>query len=162
KCRQEYTDGPGFGQLRRLSVQEFQIWRTHEPAISLRVLQHLQSRELCQSGCEHIGHPSGGANYQHLHGQSGDPVRVASDILIVMNRSLVILSFGILGCLDAQTGWKAGAAKVKVTPTESIWLSGYGNRTKPSEGVLQDIFVKALAIQDGDGATSVIVTSDLQ
>jgi hypothetical protein len=58
--------------------------------------------------------------------------------------------------------WKAGAAKVNVTPKESIWLSGYANRTKPSEGVLQDIFVKAIAFQDSTGKTSVLLTSDLQ
>lgn len=64
----------------------------------------------------------------------------------------------------AQTGWKAGAAKVDVTPKERIWLSGYGNRTKPSEGVLAPIYVKAAAFQDsaGTGTTSVLLTSDLQ
>lgn len=62
--------------------------------------------------------------------------------------------------LPAQP-WLAGAAKVNVTPTEPIWLSGYANRTQPSQGVLQDIYVKAAAFRR-DGATSVIVTSDLQ
>ena len=79
-----------------------------------------------------------------------------------MCRTLVFIALGIGGIAEAQTAWKAGAAKVKVTPAESIWLSGYANRTKPSEGVLQDIFVKALAIQDESSATSVILTSDLQ
>ena len=79
-----------------------------------------------------------------------------------MCRTLVFIALGIGGIAEAQTAWKAGVAKVKVTPTESIWLSGYANRTKPSEGVLQDIFVKALAIQYESGATSVILTSDLQ
>ncbi len=60
-----------------------------------------------------------------------------------------------------QTAWKAGVAKVKITPTESIWLAGYGARTKPSEGVLQDIYAKALALQDAQGGISVLVTADL-
>src|SRR5262249_55543295 len=80
----------------------------------------------------------------------------------MMLRTLVVAALLIASIAEGQTAWKAGAAKVKVTPTESIWLSGYGNRSKPSEGVLQDIFVKALAIQDGGGPSSVILTSDLQ
>ena len=79
-----------------------------------------------------------------------------------MNWIALVLALTIGGIAEAQTEWKAGAAKVKVTPSESIWLSGYAGRTKPSEGVLQDIFVKALAIQDGGGSPAVIVTSDLQ
>jgi hypothetical protein len=57
--------------------------------------------------------------------------------------------------------WKAGLAKADITPQHSIWLAGYGARTKPSAGVLQPIYVKALALQDETGATSVLVTSDL-
>lgn len=66
----------------------------------------------------------------------------------------------LLGVAHAQP-WQAGAAKVSVTPMEPIWLSGYANRTKPSEGVVHDIYVKAAAFRQG-GRTSVIVTSDLQ
>ena len=40
-------------------------------------------------------------------------------------------------------------------------MAGYAARTRPSEGVLQDIWAKALALQDEGGATSVIVTMDL-
>ena len=59
-----------------------------------------------------------------------------------------------------KSRWKAGVARVKVTPTEPIFMKGYGSRTKPSEGVRQDLYVKALALQDETGATSVLVTSD--
>ena len=57
--------------------------------------------------------------------------------------------------------WQAGAAKVDVTPKEPIWLSGYANRTKPAEGILQPIYVKAAAFRQKN-ETAVIVTSDLQ
>lgn len=60
-----------------------------------------------------------------------------------------------------QGTWKAGVAKVRVTPEEPIFMKGYGSRTRPSEGVRQDLFVKALALQDETGTTSVLVTSDL-
>ena len=62
---------------------------------------------------------------------------------------------------QARPGWSAGVARVVVTPSEPIFMKGYGSRTKPSEGVRQDLLVKALALRDGRGATSVLVTSDL-
>jgi hypothetical protein len=52
-------------------------------------------------------------------------------------------------------------ARVLVTPQEPIFLKGYGSRTKPSEGVRQDLFVKALALQYGNEPVAVLVTSDL-
>ncbi|HYM09263.1 MAG TPA: neutral/alkaline non-lysosomal ceramidase N-terminal domain-containing protein [Bryobacterales bacterium] len=71
-----------------------------------------------------------------------------------------MLALGALGA-SAQSAWKAGAASVNITPSEPIWLAGYGDRTRPSEGVRQQIYAKALALQDSQGVTSVIVTSDL-
>ena len=60
-----------------------------------------------------------------------------------------------------QGEWSAGVAAVDVTPREPIWLSGYANRTQPSQGVAQPIYVKAAAFRQG-GRTAVLVTSDLQ
>ena len=67
------------------------------------------------------------------------------------------------GPLGAQepTAWKAGVASVKITPEGPAWMSGYGSRTKPSEGVACDLFAKALAIEDPCGTRLVIVTMDL-
>ena len=62
---------------------------------------------------------------------------------------------------QARPLWSAGVARVVVTPTEPIFMKGYGSRTRPSEGVRQDLLVKALALRDETGATSVLVTSDL-
>jgi hypothetical protein len=42
-----------------------------------------------------------------------------------------------------------------------MWMAGYAARTHSSEGVLQDLWVKALALEDGAGGRAVIVTSDL-
>ncbi|MFN7925068.1 MAG: neutral/alkaline non-lysosomal ceramidase N-terminal domain-containing protein [Bryobacteraceae bacterium] len=67
----------------------------------------------------------------------------------------------LLSCLPAIAAWKVGAAKADITPAEPIWLAGYANREKPSEGVLQKIWVKAAAFQHDDGAVAVITTSDL-
>jgi hypothetical protein len=61
----------------------------------------------------------------------------------------------------ADGQWKAGVSTIDITPKESIWLAGYGNRTKPSEGVLQPIHAKALVLEDESGVRTVLVTSDL-
>lgn len=61
----------------------------------------------------------------------------------------------------AAADYKAGVGRVDITPSGSIWLSGYGARKKPSEGVLQRIWAKALAIEDRKGGRVVIVTTDL-
>lgn len=58
-------------------------------------------------------------------------------------------------------GWMAGVATVDVTPHESIFMKGYGSRSRPSEGIRQHLYVKALALRDTTGATAVLVTSDL-
>ena len=57
--------------------------------------------------------------------------------------------------------WKAGAACVTITPQKSLWMAGYASRTRPSEGVAQDLFAKALALEDDCGTRLVIVTMDL-
>jgi hypothetical protein len=75
-----------------------------------------------------------------------------------MSRCLLLL---FAATLPLDAAWQAGAASVDITPTESIWLAGYGDRTKPSESVRQPIHCKALAIKDDVGAVSVVVTLDL-
>ena len=57
--------------------------------------------------------------------------------------------------------YKAGIARVDITPEKPIYMSGYADRKHPSEGVLQELWAKALAIEDSKGARVVIVTTDL-
>jgi neutral ceramidase len=59
------------------------------------------------------------------------------------------------------TPWHAGVATAVITPSEPLWMAGFGSRTKPSEGVRQDIFVRALALRDQERAVSVLITLDL-
>jgi hypothetical protein len=74
----------------------------------------------------------------------------------------VLLGGGLFGPrAAAEVNWKVGVASVKITPQKSMWMAGYSARTKPSEGVAQDLFAKALAIEDGRGSRLVIVTMDL-
>ena len=39
-------------------------------------------------------------------------------------------------------------------------MAGYADRTKPSEGVTQELYAKALALEDHSGKRAVLVTSD--
>ena len=63
--------------------------------------------------------------------------------------------------LLAAADFKAGVARADITPKAPIWMSGYAARTKPSEGVLQPLAAKALAIEDNRRGRLVIVTTDL-
>jgi hypothetical protein len=57
--------------------------------------------------------------------------------------------------------WKAGLAQLKITPERPMLMSGYAGRTRPFEKVGQDLYVKALVLEDRTGKRGVIVTSDL-
>lgn len=58
-------------------------------------------------------------------------------------------------------GWKAGVARVEITPEEPLWMAGYGARDRPAEGTLHPLWAKALALEDAAGHRAVFVTSDL-
>ncbi len=57
--------------------------------------------------------------------------------------------------------WKAGVARVNITPEGSIWMAGYASRDHPSEGVFHDLWSKALVIEDSLGKRAVLITNDL-
>lgn len=55
-----------------------------------------------------------------------------------------------------ETGFKAGAAKIKITPETPIPMSGYGGRKDPFKGVREDIFARAVVISDGSNKVAVL------
>jgi neutral ceramidase len=57
--------------------------------------------------------------------------------------------------------WNAGVASVVITPEDSMWMAGYAARNKPSEGLVHDLFAKALVLEDAAGTRLVIITTDL-
>lgn len=57
--------------------------------------------------------------------------------------------------------WKAGTATLTITPRKMLWMAGYAARKKPAEGKVQELFAKALALQDEQGGKLVFVTLDL-
>jgi neutral ceramidase len=62
---------------------------------------------------------------------------------------------------NAATLWKAGVAKVNISPELPIWLSGYASRNKPANSKHDDLWAKALVLQDANGRRAVLVTMDL-
>lgn len=61
-----------------------------------------------------------------------------------------------------QPTWKAGTAAAIITPKQPMAMAGYAFRKKdPSQGTEQDLFAKALAIEDGDGNRVLFITLDL-
>jgi neutral ceramidase len=60
-----------------------------------------------------------------------------------------------------STAWKAGVARVNITPEEHMWMAGYAFRNKPSEGKLTDLWAKALILEDAGGKRAVMISLDL-
>jgi neutral/alkaline ceramidase-like enzyme len=57
--------------------------------------------------------------------------------------------------------FRAGVARIDITPRGPIWMSGYASRNHPSIAVRQPLWARALAIDDGSRAPMVIVATDL-
>jgi putative membrane-bound dehydrogenase-like protein len=83
-------------------------------------------------------------------------------------RSAVILcaALGVLTISQARsadppaTGYRAGVAKIDITPEYPVRLAGFGFRRTESEGVTHRIRAEALAIDDGHDPL-VLITADL-
>lgn len=77
---------------------------------------------------------------------------------------LAVLTFLMLTAkpvLSAETPYLVGFGKSDITPTQPLRLSGYGNRTQPSTGVDESLFVRAMAFRSLDeDSLHVIVSVD--
>lgn len=87
-----------------------------------------------------------------------------------MKSIAVCLLFAIASALPARADdapdkpaceWRAGAASAVITPERPLRMAGYGGRKEPAEGTEQDLFAKALAIEDRQGNRVVFLTMDL-
>jgi hypothetical protein len=65
------------------------------------------------------------------------------------------------GVAAAEPSWKVGTAKAVITPKQAIWMAGYGSRTRPADGTLHDLYVRALALEDGRGHRGLVIAADL-
>jgi hypothetical protein len=87
--------------------------------------------------------------------------RITGLIAVLFIFLSVHTSYSVSAPTDNAKGWWAGVAKVKITPGESLWMAGYASRQHASDGTLQDLWSKALAIEDTEGNRALLITNDL-
>jgi hypothetical protein len=68
---------------------------------------------------------------------------------------------GLVQAVEPPSIWKAGAARIDITPALPVRMAGYASRTTPSEGVAHPLAAKALAVADANGHQIVFVTGDI-
>jgi hypothetical protein len=73
---------------------------------------------------------------------------------------ILAASLWVCALSAAEPTWKAGTAKLVITPEKPVWMAGYASRTKPAESKLHDLWIKALAIEDAQGHRAVVLSSD--
>jgi len=75
----------------------------------------------------------------------------------------IVLAFAITNnasVANGVEGWVAGAAKRDITPTESIRLSGYAARSKPTFDISDSLHARALYLKHGDSKPLMLVSID--
>ena len=76
----------------------------------------------------------------------------------------ILIVFSANAQLDSthlNSEWKAGVARVLITPEQPMWAAGYAARDHHTDSTLHDIWVKALAIEDAEGSKAVLISADL-
>ena len=76
---------------------------------------------------------------------------------ITLLLSVILLTDSIF-CPACQATIKAGCARVDITPPAKVWLSGYSSRNKPSEGISDKLYAKALVLDDGQNKIAIVST----
>ena len=91
--------------------------------------------------------------------------RVPLTLRLALGLGLLVSGFDTSSAIAADApppaGWKAGVARVVITPEQPMWLSGYGSRSHAAEGKVHDLWAKAVALMDPGGKTVVFVSTDL-
>ena len=81
--------------------------------------------------------------------------------LIVCSLCMCHLGDGPRAVAEDTFAWRAGFARVDVTPTEPVRMSGYGSRDRPSEGIDTPLYVRSLALhQRSSPHASVLISID--
>lgn len=89
-----------------------------------------------------------------------DVVSLCLVVASLMSATL-LTSVSTVAAADDAVVWKAGLARVAITPQTDVWLAGYGSK-RPSDGKLHELWMKALALEDLQGRRAVLITSDFQ
>jgi hypothetical protein len=80
----------------------------------------------------------------------------------MINLAVVVGSLAALSCCFGQeAAWKVGLAGAKITPPQPVFMAGYANRNKPYERVHDDLFAKAMVLDDAAGTRGILITTDV-
>lgn len=72
-----------------------------------------------------------------------------------------MLTAAMLVANECPAAWRAGVARVKITPRQPMWMSGFASRVHAAEGTLTDLWAKALVLDDGQGERALMISLDL-
>ncbi|RXK49750.1 neutral/alkaline non-lysosomal ceramidase N-terminal domain-containing protein [Aquirufa rosea] len=75
-------------------------------------------------------------------------------------RHLLLIFWATIGTCFSQSSFQVGIAKINITPKSPAFLTGYANRDKPAEGVVHDLWAKAIVVTNKKEKV-IIVTTDL-
>src|SRR5438093_1087690 len=84
-----------------------------------------------------------------------------------MRRAILFASSLIFSCVNLgsaiaqEADWKVGLGRVNITPQQPIQMAGYAGRRKPYERIHDELYAKALVLDDTKGTRAALVTSDL-
>jgi hypothetical protein len=62
---------------------------------------------------------------------------------------------------ESSPQWRAGTATAVVTPKQLMPMAGYANRPEPATGTEQELYAKAIALEDRGGKRVLFITLDL-
>lgn len=77
----------------------------------------------------------------------------------VQSQFILLLSAIVCTCVIsavAHAALRGGCSKVNITPPVGVWLSGYGSRDKPSDDIHDDLYARAIVLDDGSNAVAII------
>ncbi len=86
---------------------------------------------------------------------------IVKPVLIII---LILIAFSAKAqgdSIQTSSEWKAGVARVLITPEQPMWAAGYAARDHQTDSILHDLWVKALAIEDAEGSKAVLISADL-
>jgi neutral ceramidase len=81
--------------------------------------------------------------------------------LLIVGIILFVLPVHGQNSAPVSYSWKAGVSRITITPKKSMPMAGFASRTHSSEGMMHDLWAKALVIEDAEGRRAVMVSSDL-
>ncbi|MHC4433184.1 MAG: neutral/alkaline non-lysosomal ceramidase N-terminal domain-containing protein, partial [Planctomycetota bacterium] len=81
-------------------------------------------------------------------------MRRESASIVVLVLSAVFCTFACSEAVCADL--RGGFSKVNITPPVGVWLSGYASRDRPSDDIHDDLYARALVLDNGSNAVAII------